>query len=542
MFKRITALLLMVVFVMSPITSFAENGFSSNPKAINQAAKSVLMLQVFDANDEMIATGSGFVAFNNRTIVTNYHVIEEADWMLANSDDGYQYIVTKVLTADEEKDIAICEFLSPTDLQPLEFNADGELMRAESIVAIGSPIGITNTVSLGNISALYEEENVSWIQFTAPISHGSSGGALFDNEGNVIGVTSASYIDTQNLNLAVHISEVETLYKSWNGVKLNFDEFMAIASITPTAKPTPVPTVEPTPTSYVTLKRGDSGEIVYKLKAELSNLGYFRGALTSYFDYKLEDAVMAFNYQNFGMASKVADEEMQRLLFDGTPEKFKPTPSPLPTATPIPYKSLKKGDTGEEVRRLQEKLIKLEYLTGSADGIFGEQTANAVAAFIDQNYISIREYDAAYGNFTSGSIATNSLQQFLFSGKAPKYKDFDASLEIKNGAYAEWYDLNGNMLKIHFQVTNQARKKTVKAFELYVYATDVWGNKIYGSKIYKWTTTKNVSPGKTTYSDYITIPNRNVINEVYCGINKVAYTDGTVYTYPYVDYASWSIY
>ena len=104
----------LISFVMSFIllcsiqVALAEEGFSENPEAINEAAKSVLMLEVFDKENELIATGSGFVCFNNRTLVTNYHVIEGADMIIANSDEGYQYIVFDVLIADKQKDIAVC--------------------------------------------------------------------------------------------------------------------------------------------------------------------------------------------------------------------------------------------------------------------------------------------------------------------------------------------------------------------------------------------------------------------------------------------------
>lgn len=222
--KRFAAAILALCLLL-PACALAETGFSSDPDAIERAAKSVLMLEVYDADNELLATGSGFVAFDNRTLVTNYHVIEDADWMVANSDDGYEYMVTKVLVADEVKDIAICGFMSPTDLTPLTFSDGEALRRAEPIVAIGSPIGITNTVSLGNISAIYEEDGVSWIQFTAPISSGSSGGVLFDDRGCVIGVTSASYEDAQNLNLAVDIAEVTALYESWNGETKQLSEY-----------------------------------------------------------------------------------------------------------------------------------------------------------------------------------------------------------------------------------------------------------------------------------------------------------------------------
>ena len=94
MWKRIIVVILLVTLAMFPLTAHAVSNFSSNPNAINEAAKSVLMLEVFNADNELISTGSGFVAFNNRTIVTNHHVIEGADWIMANSDDGYQYMIT----------------------------------------------------------------------------------------------------------------------------------------------------------------------------------------------------------------------------------------------------------------------------------------------------------------------------------------------------------------------------------------------------------------------------------------------------------------
>ena len=71
------------------------------------------------------------------------------------------------------------------------------------MVAIGSPLGLFNSVSDGIISGFRQLEMVSMIQFTAPVSHGSSGGALLDLYGELIGLITAGYDDGQNLNLAV---------------------------------------------------------------------------------------------------------------------------------------------------------------------------------------------------------------------------------------------------------------------------------------------------------------------------------------------------
>jgi hypothetical protein len=223
--------------------------FETDLDGIDKAAQSVLMLDIYDANDDLIATGSGFVAFDNYTMVTNCHVIEGADYIIANSDAGYQYFVTKVIAADAQKDIAILEFFSPTDLTPLTLDATTELRRAESVVAIGSPKAVTNTVSLGNISAMYKNENVNYIQFTAPISHGSSGGALFNSQGNVIGVISAFYTDGQNMNVAVDIGEVMALYDMESGnERVELSGYSAPGAATPTPEPTATPTLKPAAT------------------------------------------------------------------------------------------------------------------------------------------------------------------------------------------------------------------------------------------------------------------------------------------------------
>jgi len=493
MSRRLISVLMACILCLVPLSINAAESFSSNPDAIEEAAKSVLMLEVYDENNDVIATGSGFVAFNDRTLVTNYHVIQDGTRVIANSDEGYRYEVSKIFIIDEEKDIAICGFESSTGLKPLELNTDKELKRAENIVAIGSPIGITNTVSLGNISALYKDEFVSWIQFTAPISSGSSGGALFDDEGRVIGVTSATYNDTQNLNLAIHVSEVLSVYNSWNGEEdslkgymqndINQDKQLSLMEIVsemmrrewaeqnPTPKPTPKPTASPT--------------------------------------------------------SKPTPKPTVTPLF-----KITATPTPKPTTDLSIWKfypTLEKGSQGEEVKKLQSALIELGYLKGSADGIFGSQTKLAVVRFNYQNF-----------SYFDGT-ASNQMQRKLYGG-APKYKEPDIALHILNGAYAGWNYLDNDRLEIRFEVTNISQSRTVKAFELYVYAEDVWGDKIYGEDmVYYGTTTKNVGPGETVYSDYMRISDRSQISKVYCGINKIAYTDGSIKNMDKVEYACWEI-
>ena len=101
MFKKI--LVFILVLINFSVGAFAV-GFTSDVVGINEAAKSVLMLEVY-RDDEVVATGSGFVVENNRTLITNHHVMEGADMIVGYSDDGYSYIINKVYAVDKEKDL-----------------------------------------------------------------------------------------------------------------------------------------------------------------------------------------------------------------------------------------------------------------------------------------------------------------------------------------------------------------------------------------------------------------------------------------------------
>lgn len=214
--KALIAVCLFIYLLVCPSFSFGENTFSTDADAIEKAADSVFMLEVYSYNNQKIAVGSGFVAFDSSTLITNYHVIEDGSYVIAISDDKDQYLISHICCFDKGKDIAILRFDQETNSEPLPLDTDGQLKRSQTVVAIGSPAGLMNTVSLGNISRIYTKEGGDWIQFTAPISSGSSGGALLNNEGEVIGITTATYASAQNVNMAVKVEEVIKLYNHWD--------------------------------------------------------------------------------------------------------------------------------------------------------------------------------------------------------------------------------------------------------------------------------------------------------------------------------------
>ena len=207
---------LLICLLSCPVLSSGDYSFSEDADAIEKAADSVFMLEVYSYNNQQVAVGSGFVAFDSSLLITNYHVIEGGSYVVAVSDDKDQYLVTRVCSYDRAKDIAILQFDQATKAEPLPLDLDGNLKRSQTVVAIGSPAGLRNTVSIGNISTFYTRDGKDWIQFTAPISSGSSGGALFNDEGEIIGITTATYASAQNINMAVKVEEVIRLYNKWD--------------------------------------------------------------------------------------------------------------------------------------------------------------------------------------------------------------------------------------------------------------------------------------------------------------------------------------
>lgn len=194
--------------------------FSDNTEAIEQASKSVVMLTCYDKDGEAYATGSGFAVFADGIIVTNYHVIEQEPQRIeAKTENGISFECSTILAYDEKVDLALLRANKKIGLALLRPGKTTELKKGEKVVAIGSPLGLLNSVSTGVFSGYIDDVAGTVLQFSAAISHGSSGGALFNNDGEVIGITFASYSDGQNLNLAVPIENAEELYNTLSSPK-----------------------------------------------------------------------------------------------------------------------------------------------------------------------------------------------------------------------------------------------------------------------------------------------------------------------------------
>ena len=184
--------------------------------SVQNKADRVVYLEVFDKRKNLLGTGSGFFIEDGKTLVTNYHVIEGAyEVTVSTADSSGSTKATKVLAYDKRADLAILQCNSDLGVKPLHLADSDTAKQGDKVFAVGYPLGLANTMSDGIISSrYYDEYNVDVIQITAAISPGSSGGALLNSRGSVIGVTSAYYIDGQNLNIAIASNTVRKLYEN----------------------------------------------------------------------------------------------------------------------------------------------------------------------------------------------------------------------------------------------------------------------------------------------------------------------------------------
>jgi len=180
-------------------------------KAANGAVVSIIMS---DKNGQPTAQGSGFVISKDGRIVTNYHVIKSGTSAIAKLPDGAFFVVDGVLAVDKNCDIAILK-AHGTDFHSVSLGNSDNLQIGEEIVAIGNPLSLESTVSNGIISGIrnVEGEGGKFLQVTAPISPGSSGGPLLDMAGDVVGITTLYLKGGENLNFAIPINDVKRLLR-----------------------------------------------------------------------------------------------------------------------------------------------------------------------------------------------------------------------------------------------------------------------------------------------------------------------------------------
>ena len=184
----------------------------SSEEIFHSASSAVFKINTQVASAVDFGSGSGFFISPDGLAVTNAHVIAIASSAEITTSDGKTYPIETVLGLNMYEDLALIK-VKGTNFPYLELGDPGGLRMAQRIYCIGSPLGFGNTISDGLISSFDREyEGNTYIQISAPIAPGSSGGALLNEHGQVVGVTTMGS-DVGQVNLAVPITKLASLFR-----------------------------------------------------------------------------------------------------------------------------------------------------------------------------------------------------------------------------------------------------------------------------------------------------------------------------------------
>jgi serine protease Do len=147
-----------------------------------------------------VALGSGFFVGANGIVVTNHHVVADAESITVKTSDGREH-PADLVGSDEPTDIAVLRVRDPGRYPFVSFARNTDMRVGDWVVAVGNPFGLDGTATAGIVSAIGRRDfgssaYVDFLQIDAPINRGNSGGPTFDLRGNVIGVNSAIFSPT----------------------------------------------------------------------------------------------------------------------------------------------------------------------------------------------------------------------------------------------------------------------------------------------------------------------------------------------------------
>jgi S1-C subfamily serine protease len=187
-----------------------------NLEELSRLATAAVVLVEVQAG-ERSRQGSGFIVDQEGVILTNYHVIRNATNATVRLSSGDIFDRVSVLAVDERRDLAVLK-ISGFGMPVLELGNSDSVRIGTDIIAIGSPLGLENTVSTGIVSGRRTEpKGFQLLQITAPASTGSSGGPVLLRDGRVVGIAASQFRNGQNLNFAVPINYARGLLAGLGG-------------------------------------------------------------------------------------------------------------------------------------------------------------------------------------------------------------------------------------------------------------------------------------------------------------------------------------
>lgn len=197
----------------------ASEIYSQNIDSVVAITTEVVTTNIFGRRVAGAAAGSGFVISEDGYILTNYHVIEGANKINIAFKDGKTY-TAEVVGSESDRDIAVLKIVEDVVLQPVVLGDSDKMIVGEPILAIGNPLGeLTFSATSGIVSALDREistdlyNGINMFQVDCAVNEGNSGGPIFNQYGEVIGIVSAKYASEtiEGLGFCIPINDVSKI-------------------------------------------------------------------------------------------------------------------------------------------------------------------------------------------------------------------------------------------------------------------------------------------------------------------------------------------
>ena len=192
----------------------AKELYASNVGSVVGIATTGTTRNIFGQVSQYASSGTGFVITEDGYILTNYHVVENGTDYTVTFSNGDTYDAT-VVAYEADNDIAVIK-IEATGLTPVTIGSSDTLSVGDTIYAIGNPLGeLTFSLTDGLVSALDRNINIdgdpiNMFQINAAVNSGNSGGPVFNDRGEVVGIVTAKYSDTgvEGLSFAIPINDI----------------------------------------------------------------------------------------------------------------------------------------------------------------------------------------------------------------------------------------------------------------------------------------------------------------------------------------------
>ncbi|MCL1905431.1 MAG: trypsin-like peptidase domain-containing protein, partial [Clostridiales bacterium] len=190
---------------------YPPGGELTSEEIYAKVSDAIFKIETKIMSDTDFGSGSGFFITSDGIAVTNMHVITFMSSASITTANGSRYPVEGIISLHPKADLAVIK-VKGSGFSYLELGDPDLLRNAQRIYCVGSPYGFDNTISDGLVSNLKREhEGFTYIQISAPIAPGSSGGALLNEYGQAVGVTTAGF-EQGSVNLAVPVSHLTAMH------------------------------------------------------------------------------------------------------------------------------------------------------------------------------------------------------------------------------------------------------------------------------------------------------------------------------------------